>query len=125
MVEFRRFGNDETIYHAHQRPCYNFDMRNTIYTVEQLKNLLTPIFVRNDIRKAVLFGSYGKGVASPKSDIDLFVDSGLRGFAYYGLLDDIVSAVDKKVDLIDVTEVIQGSRIEKEIDGSGVLIYEK
>ena len=100
-------------------------MTDTIYTVEQLKTLLTPVFLRNNVRKAVLFGSYGKGVACPKSDIDLFVDSGLRGFAYYGLLDEIISAVDKKVDLIDVTEVIQGSRIEKEIDRSGVLIYEK
>ena len=100
-------------------------MTDTIYTVEQLKTLLGPVFLRNNVRKAVLFGSYGKGKASPKSDIDLYVDSGLRGFAYYGLLDEVVCAVDKKVDMIDVTEVKQGSRIEKEIDRSGVLIYEK
>ena len=100
-------------------------MTDTVYTVGQLKKKLTPVFLRNDVRKAILFGSYGKGVASPKSDIDLYVDSGLRGFAYYGLLDEVISAVGKKVDLIDVTEVIQGSRIEREIAESGVLIYEK
>ena len=100
-------------------------MTDTVYTVGQLKTLLTPVFLRNDVRKAVLFGSYGKGVACPKSDIDLFVDSGLKGFAFYGLLDEVISIVDKKVDLIDVTDVIQGSRIDKEIAESGVLIYEK
>ena len=100
-------------------------MTDTVYTVGQLKTLLSPIFLRNDVRKAVLFGSYGKGVACPKSDIDLFVDSGLRGFAYFGLLDEVISAVGKKVDLIDVTDVIQGSRIDKEIAESGILIYEK
>ena len=100
-------------------------MTDKIYTIGQLKNLLTPVFLRNDVRKAVLFGSYGKGIACPKSDIDLFVDSGLRGFAYYGLLDEVVCAVDKKVDMIDVTEVIPGSLVEKEIGESGILIYEK
>jgi len=100
-------------------------MTDKVYTVGQLKTLLSPVFLRNDVRKAVLFGSYGKGIASPKSDIDLYVDSGLRGFAFYGLLDEVISAVDKKVDLIDVTDVIQGSRIDKEIAESGVLIYEK
>jgi len=100
-------------------------MTDTVYTVGQLKNLLNPVFLRNDVRKAVLFGSYGKGVASPKSDIDLFVDSGLRGWDFYGLLEEVVQAVDKKVDLIDKDDVVNGSRIDREILSSGVLIYEK
>jgi predicted nucleotidyltransferase len=87
--------------------------------------MLTPVFLRNGVRKAVLFGSYGKGVASPKSDIDLFVDSGLRGLDFFGLLDDVVEAVDKRVDLIDVDEVTAGSRIEQEIAATGILLYEK
>ena len=100
-------------------------MTDTVYSVGQLKTLLAPVFLRNGVRKAVLFGSYGKGVASPKSDIDLFVDSGLRGFDFFGLLDEVVQVVDKNVDLIDTTDVLKGSRIEKEIDESGILLYEK
>ena len=108
-----------------ERPIMVDIMTDTVYSIGQLKTLLAPVFLRNGVRKAVLFGSFGKGVASPKSDIDLFVDSGLRGFAFFGLLDEVVQTVDKKVDLIDATDVIQGSLIEKEIGNSGILLYEK
>jgi predicted nucleotidyltransferase len=100
-------------------------MTDTVYSFGQLKNLLTPILLRNNVRRAVLFGSYGKGIATSKSDIDLFVDSGLRGLDFIGLIGEVTDAVDKSVDLIDVTEVIPGSRIEKEIGATGILIYEK
>ena len=50
-----------------------------VYTISQLRDNLSPIFGKYDIRKAVLLGSYGKGTASPKSDVDLLVDSGLCG----------------------------------------------
>ena len=100
-------------------------MTDKVYSVRQIKNMLTPVFIRNGVKKAIVFGSYGKGIATPKSDIDLFVDSGLKGFAYFGLLDEVIQTVDKDVDLIDVTDIERGSLIEKEIDLTGVLIYEK
>jgi predicted nucleotidyltransferase len=52
-------------------------MNNQTYTVAQIQDLLVPIFREYNIRKAVLFGSYAKGSAKDKSDIDLLVDSGL------------------------------------------------
>ena len=48
-----------------------------IYTVSELQKILTPIFRKNGVRHAILFGSYAKGLATAKSDIDLLVDSGL------------------------------------------------
>jgi predicted nucleotidyltransferase len=87
--------------------------------------MLTPVFVANNVRKAILFGSYGKGEVSPKSDIDLYVDSGLRGLEFVGLLGKITEAVDKNIDLIDVAHIETGSPIEKEIESTGVLLYEK
>ena len=50
-----------------------------IYTVPELQSVLSPIFRANGVRKATLFGSYAKGVATASSDVDLLVDSGLRG----------------------------------------------
>lgn len=96
-----------------------------IYTLPQLKAVLTPVFVRYGIQKAVLFGSYGKGTATEKSDIDLLVDSGLRGLRFIGLLDDVQQAVGKDVDLFDVTHIQAGSRIDREIRNTGVVVYEK
>ncbi|MDR1089321.1 MAG: nucleotidyltransferase domain-containing protein [Coriobacteriales bacterium] len=99
-------------------------MTETVYDIYQIKNLLTPIFIANNVRRAMLFGSYGRGDVAPKSDIDLFVDSGLRGLEFVGLLETITRAVDKNVDLIDATHIESGSPIEREIESTGVVLYE-
>ena len=82
-----------------------------------------PIFREYNVRKAVLFGSYAKGLAKEKSDIDLLVDSSLKGLAFFGLLEDVVNALDKDVDLIDTSQVIADSNIEHEIKATGIVIY--
>ena len=96
-----------------------------IYTVPQLQDILSPIFARYGIRRAVLFSSYGKGTATEKSDIDLLVDSNLRGLRFVGFLDDIQRTVKKNVDLFDVTHIQSGSRIDREIRDTGVTVYEE
>ena len=96
-----------------------------IYSVPQLKAVLAPVFAQYGIRRAVLFGSYGKGTANEKSDIDLLVDSGLRGLRFVGFLDDVQNAVGKDVDLFDVRHIQAGSRIDREIRETGVTVYEK
>jgi len=100
-------------------------MSDTVYTISQLKERLIPIFINNRIKRAVLFGSYGKGKATKESDIDLLVDSGLKGLGFVGLIEDVRAAVDKNVDVLDVTHVEKGSEIDLEIQKTGVLMYEK
>lgn len=94
------------------------------YTVAQLQGLLAPVFRKNKIRKATLFGSYSKGEATVNSDIDLLVDSGLHGLSYFGLVDDICELLDCDVDIIDVQDVSPDSRVDREIRNTGVVIYE-
>ena len=96
-----------------------------IYTVPQLRAILSPVFSRYGVRRAVLFGSYGKGTATEKSDVDLLVDSGLRGLKFVGFLDEVQRTVGKDVDLFDVTHIQAGSRIEREIRDTGITVYEK
>ena len=50
-----------------------------IYTVLELSDIFNPIFEQYGVKRAILFGSYAKGKATAKSDIDILVDSGLRG----------------------------------------------
>lgn len=96
---------------------------NETYTVAQIQDLLVPIFREYKVRKAVLFGSYAKGSAKNKSDIDLLVDSGLKGLAFFGLLEDVVNALGKDVDLLDISQVIPNSDVDNEIYKTGVIIY--
>lgn len=93
------------------------------YTIPELKDRLTPIFEKHGVRKAILFGSYAKGTANAKSDVDLLVDSGLRGLRFVGLLEDMQQAVGIDVDLFDVAHIEAGSQIDREIQETGVMIY--
>lgn len=96
-----------------------------VYTVAQIQGVLTPIFRKNKVRKATLFGSYSKGKATVHSDIDIMVDSGLRGLAFFGLVDDVCESLDCEVDLIDVRDITPDSKVDREIRNSGVVIYEQ
>ena len=77
----------------------------------------------HNVKKAVLFGSYAKGLAKKNSDVDILVDSGLKGLAFFGLLEDVVTSLEKDVDMIDVSQVIKNSDVDNEIKRSGVMIY--
>lgn len=98
-------------------------MSDTVYSISTIQSLLRPIFNAHHIKKAVLFGSYAKGNAKKNSDVDILVDSGLKGLAFFGLLEDVVTALDKNVDMLDTSQIIQDSLVDKEIKRSGVLIY--
>lgn len=98
-------------------------MIDMVYTVDDIGRILNPVFTSHKVRKAVLFGSYVKGEATENSDVDSLVDSGLSGFAFFGLLEDIVTSLGKDVDLIDTSQIISNSKIDHEIEKNGVVIY--
>ena len=101
-------------------------MSNTIHSVEEITALLHPVFSEYNINKAILFGSYSKNTATEKSDVDLCVDSGLRGLKFVGLIESLKNALGgKEVDVLDVTHIEKGSRVEREVEKTGVQIYEK
>lgn len=102
-----------------------FFMCDTIYSIDDIKTVLYPVFVKHSVKKAVLFGSYVKGLANSSSDVDLLLDSGLRGLKFVGLIEDVRSALDKEVDVFDKTHIIPDSKIFSEISKDGVVIYEK
>ena len=96
---------------------------NRKYTIDEIRDVLEPVFRKYGVKRAVLFGSYSRGKANIKSDIDILVDSQLRGLAFFGLLEDVVNALQKDVDLIDIRQIIENSRIQADIDENGVEIY--
>ena len=99
-------------------------MCDTIYTIDDIKSILHPVFVKHSVKKAVLFGSYVKGIANQTSDVDLLLDSGLRGLKFVGLIEDVRSALDKDVDVFFFFHIIPNSKIFSEISKNGVVIYE-
>ena len=98
-------------------------MKGNVYTVNDIKEKLLPVFKKHNIKKAILFGSYAKGSADNRSDIDIMVDSNLRGLAFYGLLEDVVNTIGKSVDLLYKQQIKAESKVEQEINATGVVIY--
>jgi len=96
-------------------------------TVTEISQKLFPIFAKNDIKKAIIFGSYAKNEATLYSDIDLLVDTQehVRGLKLFGILGEIKDALDLDVDLIVQRMVTPDSVIDMEIKNTGVVIYEQ
>ena len=95
-----------------------------MFEIETIRNRLHPVFSNYNINSAILFGSYAKGQATEKSDIDLLVDSNLRGLRFFALIEDIREALDEKeVDVFDTTHIDSGSKVLQEINSTGVKIY--
>ena len=99
---------------------------DTVFTIDELKAILFPVFQDYGVKRAILFGSYSRGIATPKSDVDILVDSGLKGLNFVGLIGDIKQSLHgKDVDVFDVTHVNSGSPVDSEIKSTGIEIYAK
>ena len=96
----------------------------SIYDLPEIKRRLEPIFTENGVKTAILFGSYAQGQATENSDVDILVDSGLRGLDFVGLVEYIREALQKEVDVLDVQYLKPNSPVGQEAVSTGVLIYE-
>ncbi|GHV27235.1 hypothetical protein FACS1894167_01890 [Synergistales bacterium] len=94
-----------------------------VLDIAAIKEKLAPVFRENGVRSAVLFGSYAKGSADSNSDVDILVDSGLRGLSFVGLIGFVRETLQKEVDMIDVHYVRKGSPVDIEIRNTGMTIY--
>lgn len=100
-------------------------MSEKIYTIDEIKSMIYEILKKFEVKRAVLFGSYAKNKQTPKSDIDLVIDSDgkLLNIMFYGLLEELVEKLDKNIDLFEITEIQKNSRIYNDIQNEGVVIY--
>lgn len=102
-------------------------MSEKIYTIEEIKSILSTILKSMPVYSVILFGSYAKNTATKNSDLDLIIDTKetLKGFKLYSLITKIEEAFNKQVDAFEKTEIIEDSKIDKEIKRTGVVVYEK
>ena len=93
--------------------------------IATLKTVLAPVFRDYGISRAVLFGSIAKKAATDKSDLDLLVTSNLHGLRFVGFTEAVRRAAQMPVDVLDVSHIERGSKIQREIEKTGVILYEK
>jgi len=77
-------------------------MNYKIYTIDEIKKRFEKIADKYGIEEAYLFGSYARGNATKKSDVDIFIKEGkiqtllqLCGFRL-----DVQDALKKEIDIV-------------------------
>lgn len=108
--------------------CYTYNkgvivLTSQIYTIDEIKRIVTPIAEQYGVSRVYLFGSYARGEATPSSDLDFRVDKGkLRGLIQLGgLYCDLEERFDKKLDLL-TTASLDPKFLER-ISSEEILIY--
>jgi len=102
-----------------------FDIDKGIYTKEQIKKIVNDIVKKYKIDFVILFGSYAKGTAKEKSDIDLLIGGKVDGLKFIGLYDELCKALHKNIDLIKLNDLKDNVDFLYEIFANGVKIYGK
>lgn len=102
-------------------------MTTKIYSINDIRKILSEVLNNTDVEKAILFGSYAKNEPTITSDIDILIDSNgkIKGLKFFAIIDMIREKFDKDVDVIEKSEIDKNSKIEKEIEKTGVVVYEK
>ena len=102
-------------------------MSKKIYTIAEIKQILKQILENMPVYNVTLFGSYAKNEATEESDLDFVIDTRetLMGFKLYSFITKIEEIFQKQVDAFEKSEIIEDSKIDKEIKETGVVVYEK
>ena len=82
-----------------------------VYTTEEIKQTVTPIAVKYNLKAVFLFGSYARGTATENSDIDLIIDTTGTDldtlFKLGALFEELSEVFCKEIDLITVSSLEQ------------------
>ena len=92
-------------------------------TIEDIRKAVTKIGKKYGIKNAYLFGSYAKGTATEKSDVDLIIDRGeIRGLIdFNGFRLDLSKELGTNVDVL--TTISAGEKFFGFIKNDRILLY--
>jgi len=77
-------------------------LKNKLHLKEDVKEIIISILVKHGIKRILVFGSYARNEATPKSDLDLIVDfpEGTSLLDHIGIEIELSEALNMKIDLL-------------------------
>ena len=99
------------------------DESNGILSLEDIKRVCADIFTSCQIDFCYLFGSYAKGHATGESDVDLLVSTETTGLRYFEMTERLRQGLHKKVDLLDLKQLLNNEELLREVMKWGIRIY--
>ena len=99
------------------------DENHGILTIDQIRKICGAIFKDYSVEYCYLFGSYAKGKATEKSDVDLLVAMPVDGMKFFELIEVLREEIKKKIDLLDIAQLENNPALVQEILRDGIKIY--
>ena len=98
-------------------------LEKKVYSFEELKEKLIPVFKQYQLPKASVFGSYARGKAKPASDVDLLLlfDETFNLEKYLNFENAIKRSLNKKVEIVEYDGLID--LIRDEVMKEAIEIY--
>ena len=104
--------------------AYGFiDEEHGILALEQIKEVCAQVFRQYDVEFCYLFGSYSRGEANEKSDVDFLISTSTTGLKFFGLVEELRESLKKKVDLLDLVQLTNNEKLIHEVLKDGIRIY--
>ena len=103
------------------------DGSKCIVSIKKIKSVCRKLFKEKypEIKCAYLFGSYARGSATSKSDVDILVVCPPMGMRFYGISELLEKELHKKVDLHTHRQLADNETFLAEILKDGIKIYSK
>ncbi len=99
-------------------------MKDVVFTIETIGNLVKPISEKYHVDQIYLFGSYARGEAGIDSDLDFLVYGGdnFKLTMIFALAEELREALDKNVDVFEIHEINQDSEFYNAIMKERLLV---
>ena len=99
---------------------------SAVITLDEIKELVTPVMKQFPVKTLILYGSYARNEAQEESDIDLVVDSNdeLLGWGLCSLLGELAEVLPKSFHCYEKSMVINSGELFNNIQRDGIILYE-
>lgn len=93
-------------------------------SIPRIRECIAPICKKYPIRKAYLFGSYARGNATEKSDVDLHIEGDIKSFFMLGgIYSELSDALGTELDLL--SRLPESEAFKENLKKDEVLLYER
>ena len=101
------------------------DGSNFICSVKYIKRVCSEVLstMYPEVKAAYLFGSYARGEATGKSDIDILVVCPPMGMKFYGIAAELEEQLHKQIDLHTHRQLAKSEKFLEQILKEGIKIY--
>ena len=93
-------------------------------SIPRIRECIAPICKKYPIRKAYLFGSYARGNATEKSDVDLRIEGDIKSFFMLGgIYSELSDALGTELDLL--SRLPESEAFKENLKKDEVVLYER